>query len=106
MNNPDKWLVVRCKDDQGTFYKVFASWSGGYLTSDEWRLNSGITRIEQDGRYIIFYGISGSAYRCHYDMQGIAGASNHYVFKSLLDKFAGKMEVIRDFDYLTFIADK
>jgi hypothetical protein len=64
---PDNWVILKVKEgkyDPG-FYKVLAGWSGGYLDGDRWRMNSGITRVEQDGDYYEFYGSSGSCYRCH-----------------------------------------
>lgn len=64
---PDNWVVLKIKEgkyDRG-FYKVLAGWSGGYLDSDYWRMNSGVTEVKEDGDYYEFYGESGSRYRCH-----------------------------------------
>jgi hypothetical protein len=64
---PDNWVVLKIKEgkyDRG-FYKVLAGWSGGYLQGDAWRMNSGITRVKEEGDYYEFYGSSGSCYRCH-----------------------------------------
>jgi hypothetical protein len=64
---PDNWVVLKIKPGKGAypFYKVLAGWSGGYLYGDAWRINSGVTRVEQDSDYYEFYGSSGSCYRCH-----------------------------------------
>lgn len=67
--HPDKWLLIKIGGTD-PHYRVFGTWSGGYLGSDEWRLNSGITRVEEDEEYYYFYGGSGSQYRCHKEMYG------------------------------------
>lgn len=63
MYRPDGWIIVKVNDDM---YKVLGSWSGGYLDSDVWRINSGITKVEilDSGEYAI-HGNSGSVYYCH-----------------------------------------
>jgi hypothetical protein len=67
---PDKWMVIKMgvKDP---VYKVFATWYGGYLNGDSWRINSGISEVQKEGNYINFYGHSGSCYKCHKDSYGI-----------------------------------
>jgi hypothetical protein len=65
---PDRWLIIDCGGDG--LYKVFATWSGGYLDGDSWRLNSGIESVEEDGDYLLFHGHSGSIYKCHKDSYG------------------------------------
>ena len=64
---PDNWVVLKIKEgkyDRG-FYKVLAGWSGGYLDGDSWRMNSGITRVEEKPHHWEFYGASGSVYKCY-----------------------------------------
>ena len=46
METPDKWVVLKIEHEGNIIYKVFASWYGGYLGSDSWKLNSGIKDIE------------------------------------------------------------
>ena len=68
MNNdyyPDNWVVLKITHNYNTLYKVLAGWSGGYTTGDSWRMNSGITRVEDAGKSWKFYGSSGSCYVCH-----------------------------------------
>jgi hypothetical protein len=67
---PDTWVVLRIvsiKDDNTIFYRLLSGWYGGYAGSDEWRLNSGIIKMEDIGSHWIVYGQSGSVYRCHKD---------------------------------------
>ena len=51
--NPDNWVVLKLKPGKGAFpiYKVLAGWSGGYLDSDMWRMNAGITEVKEDDDY-------------------------------------------------------
>lgn len=61
--NPDNWVVIKIKGND-PHYRVLAGWSGGYTTGDSWRMNSGIVKVEEDHGDYLFYGHSGSAYRC------------------------------------------
>jgi len=84
--NPDKWLVVKITGkDTPPIYKVFACWYGGYLGSDSWKLNSGITAVTKKDDYFFFDGFSGSVYSCRKGSYG----TNLYgqgVLNNLIDK--------------------
>jgi len=71
--------------------KVFGSWH------EEWRLNSGITRVEKDGKYWLLFGYSGSCYRCHEDSYGI---SNPYSLAVLNDYDLSAVSASEALDYL------
>lgn len=71
MYRPDRWVVLKLPAG----YKVLAGWSGGYLDGDSWRLNSGITKVNQDGDLYFFSGYSGSIYQCYKDSYGFNSAS-------------------------------
>ena len=58
--HPHRWLMIRVGDN----YKIFGSWNGGYLDSAEWRLNSGVWRVEESGKNFFVHGFSGSMYLC------------------------------------------
>ena len=73
---PDNWVVIKFTQQvksgntgygrtEKVFYKVLAGWSGGYLGSDSWRLNSGIVDVEETIDSFIFIGHSGSRYICN-----------------------------------------
>jgi len=66
---PDKWLLIEIGGTD-PHYRVFGSWSGGYLYGDSWRLNSGITSVEEVGDYYYFHGHTGSVYKCHKEAYG------------------------------------
>lgn len=70
--NPDKWVMLKFNSNGEDVYKILASWYGGFARGDTWQLNSGIVRIEEDGQCYLFYGASGSVYRCHKSTYGMS----------------------------------
>jgi hypothetical protein len=68
---PDKWVMIKLTHKGNPIYKILATWYGGYGGSDSWKLNSGITKIEEDGQTYLFHGSSGSVYRCHKQAYGM-----------------------------------
>jgi hypothetical protein len=86
---PDKWMIVKITDTNKneSHYRVFACWYGGYLGSDSWKMNSGITKVtESDGCYE-FEGSSGSVYICHKGCYGASGYGSN-VLSNLIKKSA------------------
>jgi hypothetical protein len=84
METPDKWMLVRVKGET-PHWRIFATWSGGYLHGDSWRLNSGVRSVEVKDEWFDFHGFSGSVYRCSKTAYGV----NLYgmgVLKDLLSK--------------------
>ena len=68
---PDCWVIVKISSpDAPAIYKILAGWFGGYLGSNSWRLNSGITSYVINDPWVEFYGESGSAYNCHSSLYG------------------------------------
>ena len=67
---PNRWLMIKIANDKETFYKIFATWSGGYTTGDSWQLNSGIISVTEDDDYYYFHGHSGSVYQCRKSSYG------------------------------------
>lgn len=64
--HPDNWVILKIAfPNTRPLYKVLAGWSGGYLDSDSWKLNSGIVAAEKVGSSWVFYGRSGSEYWCN-----------------------------------------
>jgi hypothetical protein len=82
---PHSWVVVNITNNGQTFNKVLAGWSGGYLDNDSWRMNSGITSVGEEDNYWLFYGASGSVYRCNKDCYGVRGEAAR-VLHNLLAK--------------------
>jgi hypothetical protein len=94
---PDKWVILKITHNGNTFYKVFGSWGGGYLTGDSWRMNSGISNVEEDEGYFYFYGYSGSCYQCKKGSYGFATSYSAGIVDSLkvtADKNLGEIDVL------------
>jgi len=84
--NPDRWMVVKIiGNDLPPVYKVFACWYGGYLGSDSWQLNSGITKVTETNEYFFFDGSSGSTYSCRKGCYG-ANGYGYSVLSNMIEK--------------------
>ena len=74
---PDRWVVLKLTpkvEGALTHYRIFATWGGGYLTSDLWRLSSGIVQAQVDDMDTWkFTGDSGSTYLCRAGSYGLSG---------------------------------
>ena len=98
MHTPDQWMLMKISNKDKFFYKLFATWSGGYLGGDGWQLNSGIEEVEVEGDYYLFIGASGSVYKCHKNSYG----SNAYglgVIENLMDKYPDRLAVVDEDDW-------
>jgi len=85
---PDKWLIVKITNDMNeSHYRVFASWYGGYLGSDSWQMNSGITKVTENDGYYEFEGTSGSTYNCRKNSYGASGYGSN-ILSGLIEKGA------------------
>jgi hypothetical protein len=89
---PDNWVIIKLKGDD-PHYRVLAGWSGGYATGDSWRMNSGITAVEEDEHHFYFYGSSGSCYQCHKESYGLR-MNNAYVWNALQEKHGDKVDLM------------
>ena len=89
IKTPEQWVILRIPTEDNIdvpYYKVFGGWKGGYLDGDRWRLNSGITRVEEDDDYYYFYGYSGSCYKCHKNAYGLKGLYIRGVLENILEQ--------------------
>ena len=99
MHFPDNWTVIKIKGDD-PHYRVLAGWSGGYAQGDSWKLNSGIVKVEDDDLHWLFYGDSGSVYRCHKDSYGLR-MNNAHVWSNLQNLHGDKVEMMpEDTDWM------
>jgi len=100
MNNPDRWLIIKTPE----CYKVFATWAGGYLDGDSWKLNSGIAKMEEDGDHFLFIGASGSTYRCHKKCYGTTayGAS---ILQGFEETYTGVITVLKNIEECELFLD-
>jgi sulfatase maturation enzyme AslB (radical SAM superfamily) len=94
---PDLWVVVELKynDREEISRKVLASWYGGYLGGDRWKLSSGITETIEHENHYEFINHSGSIYECGKHMVGMSGYTSS-VFESFKKDLegTGSIEVI------------
>ena len=95
---PNRWVIVEINSpEHGKIRKVLGSWYGGYLGSDSWRINSGITQVIDQGEYYDVVGYSGSVYQCYKSAEGMsaytAGVFEGYK-KELEERNMGTMEIV------------
>ena len=90
---PDNWVVLKITENEETLYKVLGGWSGGYATSDSWRMNSGIIRVENTGLSWKFYGHSGSCYVCYKDHYHLR-MNNMGIYNRLVKAFPDTVEMM------------
>lgn len=62
--NPDRWVIVEFTIQGTPMRKILASWRGGYLNGDSWKLSSEIQKINQFNDRCEFLNASGSTYVC------------------------------------------
>ena len=94
MYKPDNWVVIKV-NGKDPHYRVLAGWSGGYLQGSSWRMNSGITKVEEDDKAYYFSGSSGSTYRCGKQSYGLR-MNNAYVWDDLSTRHADKVEMLSE----------
>jgi len=92
---PEKWVILKLPNN---YYKVFATWACGYLYGDRCRLNSGISKVEQDENFYYFIGFSGSCYKCHKKGYGTATSYGLGVLNKIIEQGNGQIELMEDAD--------
>ena len=95
MYTPDNWVILKIKGDD-PHYRVLAGWSGGYTTGDSWRMNSGITKVEETENSYLFYGSSGSCYKCRKSSYTLR-MNNAHVWAQLQEIHGDKIELMPEF---------
>lgn len=99
---PDKWVILKITpENKSVWYRLLGGWYGGYLGSDSWQLNSGITKIEDTEHAYLVHGVSGSVYTCYKSSEGMSGYMNQ-VFDGFVNSTKDsdiKIEVISIQDY-------
>ncbi len=91
--SPDRWVIVKLPNN---YYKVFGTWTGGYLDGDRWKLNSGISKVEQDENFYYFIGFSGSCYKCHKKGYGTATSWGLSVLNKMIEQGNGQVELMEN----------
>lgn len=89
---PDNWVIIKLSGDD-PHYRVLAGWSGGFATGDSWRMNSGITNVEEIENHYLFYGASSSVYKCHKETYTLR-MNNVGVWEQLKQLHGDKVELM------------
>ena len=81
-------------------YRLLVGSSGGYLDGDSWRVNSGITEVNETDNYYYFKGSSGSEYRCSKESYTLR-MNNAHIWERLQTLHGDKVEMIpEDTDWM------
>lgn len=91
---PDNWVIIKISGSD-PHYKVLVGWSGGYLSDDSWRMNSGITSVVETETHYDFYGSSGSCYHCHKDSYTLR-MNNVHIWSRLEDLHGDKVSIMNE----------
>jgi len=91
-NTPDNWVVIFLNSGD-PHYRVLAGWSGGYLSGDSWRMNSGIVEAVDANTHWDFIGTSGSVYRCHKESNCLR-LNNAHIWRELQELHGDKVEIM------------
>ena len=95
----DNWVVIKMKGDD-PHYRLLVGTSGGYLDGDSWRMNSGITKMEEGAGFYYFSGSSGSTYRCGKGSYTLR-MNNAHIWDQLQKLHGDKVEMMdEDTDWL------
>ena len=95
----DNWVVIKMKGDD-PHYRLLVGTSGGYLDGDSWRMNSGITKVEEDEEFYYFSGSSGSRYRCYKESYTLR-MNNAHIWTQLQGIHGDKVEMMpEDTDWM------
>jgi len=86
MYSPDSYRVILIDTPTGQLVKVFASYSGGYLDGDSWRINSGTELITEDESHYFFHGYSDSIYKLRKDSTGHLNSYTCGVYNRILSQ--------------------
>lgn len=106
---PSGWAFLKIKvcGQDNTIVKMFGSWSGGYLTGDSWRVNSGVTKIEENDHEYIVSGYSGSQYILSKTANHITGY-NKGVLEDMIEElksYGHQAEIISIEDAISIIRE-
>lgn len=95
----DNWVVLFLNSDD-PHYRVLVGTSGGYLSGDSWRINSGVVKVEEGEKHFAFIGSSGSVYLCHKDANGLR-VNTAGIYAQLQEKFGDKVSMMpEDTDWI------
>ena len=77
--------MVTYQANQNRYIKCSGVEFGGYLDGDRWKMNSGISRVEEQEGYYYFFGYSGSCYKCSKKGYGAGNSYTSGVLQNVID---------------------
>jgi|SRR3990172_12574522 len=83
MYEPHAYKLLLIEGEGQGIIRLFASWNSSYLGGESWRMNSGVTLIDEDDRYYYFHGYSGSCYKTS-KLQGVLNSYASSVLESIV----------------------
>lgn len=85
---PTRWAILSFDMENGTkLYKIIASWYGGYLDGDSWKISSGITNVDVLEDHFSVRNHSGSVYKFSKHQHGMSNYTASVVY-SYLDQMS------------------
>ncbi|MFY8274493.1 hypothetical protein AAEU32_10255 [Pseudoalteromonas sp. SSDWG2] len=87
IHKPHGWVILKFTSKEKVYFKIFASWRGGYLDGDSWRLSSGSRippEISECGNYWIWLQESGSTYQLPFLGEGGTSVYTENVLNDIL----------------------
>lgn len=90
---PDNWVIFYIKNNEEIIYKILAGWSGSYLYGTSWKINSGISKIEEAENEYYIHGYSGSIYCCRKNSEMLR-FNNEYVWNDIKNKHNDNVDII------------
>lgn len=88
--NAEGWVVLKYKaPNNKVYYRIFASWRGGYLNGDSWRLSSGseeLPQLSSCGEFWIWPQMSGSCYKLPVNQEDGYTSYTGAILSSIIDR--------------------
>lgn len=95
---PDRWVILKITPNDTNkkpFHRVLAGWYGGFTQGEQWKINSGITKIEklEDETYDV-HGYSGSIYNLRASGEGMTIYMVNVIDQYLENQSLVKIEIV------------
>ena len=99
--SPDLWSIIEVEHNGEVMQKVLASWFGGYLGSNSWKISSSINEVVELPNAYEFHNESGSIYIGYKNCYGASSYAldvfHNLQRQALLEGGAVKLELLKEF---------
>lgn len=72
--NTFNWVILEIRHGDAHFYKLLSQVG---ISMDDWIINSGIVAIDTTDKGILVRGVTGSAYVCDFDTEGLSPCTDN-----------------------------